>query len=141
MKIVSGVIAMLLAVPLAAQWSYPTAKVPRTADGKPDLSGVWAMQRSLPCQPMGCVPPEFGNIAVSLKDGLPYQPWAAALSKARKEPPKTDEPITRCLPIGIVERHTAPTWRKIVQTPGLFLILNEYNKSYQIGRASCRERV
>ncbi len=150
MKTFAALIVATLAAPLPAQWlNYPTPGIPRTADGKPnlsapaprtpdgkpDLSGVWEMEHNRPCGQGSCndtqAAQEFNNIAWSLKDGLPYQPWAAALSKARREPPKTDEPITQCLPIGIVERHTAPTWRKIVQTPGLFLILNEYNKSYR----------
>ena len=141
--------AAIFAVPLAAQWlNYPTpglprtadgkpnlsAPAPRTADGKPDLSGVWEMEDKRPCLP-NCdnsqSADEFLNIARSLKDGLPYQPGMAELAKARRQPPKTDEPITRCLPIGIVERYTHGTFRKIVQTPGLLLILNEYNKMYR----------
>ena len=47
-------------------------------------------------------------------------------------PPKTGEPSTRCLPIGIVQRYT---WvgglKKVVQIPGLLLILNEYNTSFR----------
>src|SRR6266849_868153 len=38
MKTKAMVIAAVLAVPLAAQWSYPTAGVPQTKDGKPNLS-------------------------------------------------------------------------------------------------------
>jgi hypothetical protein len=149
MKSLSGVCMAIFAVPLAAQWlNYPTAGVPRTADGKAnlsapaprtadgksDLSGVWEMEDKRTCLP-NCgnsdSAQEFLNIARSLKDGLPYQPGMAELAKARQQPPKIDEPITRCLPIGIVERYTHGTFRKIVQTPGLLLILNEYNKSYR----------
>ncbi|HEV2200482.1 MAG TPA: hypothetical protein VGR73_11735 [Bryobacteraceae bacterium] len=137
-------------VPLAAQWlSYPTpgvprtadgkpnlsAPMPRTADGKPDLSGVWDGDHKPPCPPGGCddnqTVREFLDIGASLKEGLPYRPGMAELARARRMPPKTSEPITRCLPIGIAERHTHGSFRKIVQTPGLLLILNEYNKSYR----------
>jgi hypothetical protein len=143
MRIFSAVI--VLAVPLTAQWlHYPTpgiprtadgkpdlsAPTPRTADGKPDLSGVWAMQRSLPCQPMGCVPPEFGNIAVSLKDGLPFQPWARELARSRQESLRMDDPISHCIPPGIVELQTI-SFKKIVQTPGLLLILHENDANYR----------
>jgi hypothetical protein len=138
-----------LVQPLAAQWlNYPTpgvprtvdgkpnlsAPAPRTADGKPDLSGIWEMADDRPCVP-DCgnsqSGQEFLNIGRSLRDGLPFKPGMAELAKARRVLPKVDEPITRCLPIGIVERHTHGSMRKIVQTPGLFLILNEYNKSYR----------
>src|SRR5436189_6303085 len=127
-------------VSLSAQWlRHPTpgiprpragkpnlsAPAPRTPDGKPDLSGIWNIQDN-PGQT------QFLDIASSVQGGLPYRPGMAELAKARNTPPKTSEPITRCLPIGIVERHT---WvgglKKIVQNPGLLLILNEYNTNFR----------
>jgi len=149
MKTQALVIAALAAMPLAAQWlNYPTpglprtadgkpnlsAPAPRTADGKPDLSGIWEMADDRPCAP-DCGNSQSGqaflNIGRSLKDGLPFKPGMAELAKSRRALPKLDEPITRCLPIGVVERYTHGSMRKIVQTPGLILILNEYNKSYR----------
>jgi hypothetical protein len=136
---VCGVL-LSLCVSLSAQWlHYPTPGIPRTRDGKPnltarsprtpagkpDLSGIWNIQDS-PGQT------QFLDIAPSVPGGLPYRPGVADLAKAQSAPPKTGEPITRCLPIGIVERHT---WigglKKIVQLPGLVLILNEYNASFR----------
>jgi hypothetical protein len=149
MRIVAALVATLAAAPLPAQWlNYPTpgiprtaegkpnlsAPAPRTADGKPDLSGVWDMDDKVPCPPEGCscvVAQQFLNIAWGLKGGLPYRPGVAEQAKTLTAPPKTVEPITRCLPTGVVERHTDPRFRKMVQTPGLLLILNEYNKSYR----------
>jgi len=138
------------ASPLAAQWlSYPTPGVPRTADGqpnlsalaprtaygKPDFSGTWDVEHNKPCPPGGCVdfyaPEEFGNIAWGLKDGLPYQPWALELAKSRRALLRRDDPLSHCLPVGVLEMQTIPLYRKIIQQPGLLLILSEYNASYR----------
>lgn len=140
----------LLAMPLAAQWiSYPTAGVPRTrdgkpdlaaacprtADGKPDLSGLWTIQTSRQgnanfpgCEP---VPDEFINIASSLKEGLPYLPWAAELVKARAKEQRVHDPLSHCLPVGPIRLHTWNGPRKMLQTPGLLVIINELNASYR----------
>jgi len=133
-----------------AQWlSYPTAGVPRTPggkpdlsaptprsiDGKPDLSGVWEIEHNRPCPPEGCADMEIGqefvNIGWSLKGGLPYRPWAADLVKTRIAQNGKDDPGSHCLPTGIVKMHTTPLYRKIIQTPGLVIILNERNTSYR----------
>jgi hypothetical protein len=74
---------------------------------------------------------EFVDIGWALKGGLPYQPWAAALVKRRMADNRLDDPNSRCLPTGIVRMHTAPLWRKIVQTPSLLVLLNERNVFYR----------
>src|SRR5258708_24687207 len=113
-RILVAVVAF--ALPLGAQWlNYPTPGVPRTADGKPnlsapaprtaqgkpDLSGIWEMDHNRPCPADGCADTqasqEFLNIAWSLKDGLPYQPWALELGKSRKHSLRKDDPHTHCL--------------------------------------------
>jgi hypothetical protein len=137
------------AAPLWGQWSQPTAGVPRTADGKPnlaapaprmadgkpDFSGTWDVDHNKPCPPGGCVdfyaPHEFGDIAWSLKDGLPFQPWARELAKKRTAEQRKDDPLSHCLPIGIVELQTIPMFRKMVHVPGLLAIIHEYNASYR----------
>jgi hypothetical protein len=143
-------VSLTLSRPLSAQWlHYPTAGVPRTeagradlkapapktADGKTDLSGIWAPEDNRPCPPEGCfdmkVPQEFVNIGFSLKTGLPYQPWAADLVKARRAANGGGDPSSRCLPGGVVKGHTTPLLRKIVQAPGLVVILNEQNASFR----------
>jgi hypothetical protein len=154
-RIATGAAAALAAMsvqlsPLDAQWvRYPTpgvprtaagtpnlnAPTPRTADGKPDFSGVWDIEHNRPCPADGCldmpVGQEFTNIGWSLPGGLPYLPWAAAAAKKRTEDLRKEDPTSFCLPIGIVRLHTMALLKKIVQVPGLLVILNEHNTSYR----------
>jgi hypothetical protein len=135
----------------SAQWlTYPTAGVPRNADGsanltapaprmadgKPDFSGLWANycpsgDRTVLCMPEVAVPQVFGDIGRGVKGGLPYQPWAAEVVKARKADNGKDDPTTHCLPGGIAKLHTSALLRKIVQVPGLVVFLTERNASYR----------
>src|SRR5690348_5677958 len=142
--------AALLALPLAAQWmNYPTPGIPRTKDGKPnlsapaprttygkpDLSGVWYLQTQ-GCGPDdGCADyvggPEFGNIGARLPGGLPYQPWAADLVKQRSAGIGKDDPVALCRPSGVVRLLTFPPPRKIIQLPNLVVILSERDVTFQ----------
>lgn len=136
--------------PLRGQWlSYPTAGVPRTpdgkpnfaaacpraADGKPDLSGLWIMQTKRAGNPEfpGCeaVSDEFVNIGASLKGGLPYQPWAADLVKKRRTEQRVNDPMSRCAPIGPIRLHTWNGPRKVVQSHGLLILMNELDTTYR----------
>src|SRR3954471_15014983 len=135
---------------LDAQWlNYPTAGVPRTAagapnleaptprtpDGKPDFSGVWDIEHNRPCPPDGCadlyVGREFVNIGSTREGGLPYLPWAAAITKKRTEDLRLEDPNSFCMPIGIIRMHTMPLYKKIIQGQGLLVILNEHQVNYR----------
>jgi len=145
-----GILLGPLICPINAQWvKYPTAGVPRTrdgkpdlgaacprtADGKPDFSGLWVMQTKREGNPNfpGCEPvsDEFVNIAASLKEGLPYQTWAADLVKARRTEQRVNDPISNCVPMGLVRSHTWNGPRKVAQTPGLLILMSEYGTSYR----------
>jgi hypothetical protein len=131
--------ATLLALTAPAQWiNYPTpgiprtpdgkpdltAPAPRTPDGKPDLSGLW--------QPAsGGADPQFSDIAKEIKDGLPFQKWAADLVKARRAVNNKDDPDGHCQPLGTVKMHLHPYPRKIIQLPGLMVILYERDTVYR----------
>jgi hypothetical protein len=145
---------VLMSIPgvLLAQWpSFPLAgepktadgkikmdaPTPKTADGKPDLSGIWAYARPAGAPPppppdasigLGLPPPgvnQFFNIGSTLKDGLPFQPWALELRKQRMAANNKDNPDAHCLPIGLMQLHMHPQPRKIIQTPGVIVILYE----------------
>ena len=130
---------VLLATTASAQWiNYPTpgiprtpdgkpnlaAPAPRTADGKPDLSGLW--------EPAARgADPQFTDIAKNVAGGLQFQPWAADLVKARRADLNKDDPDGHCQPLGLVKMHLHPYPRKMIQIPGLLLILFERNTTYR----------
>lgn len=154
-----AMILCAMSVYLPAQWlKYPTAGIPRlpdgkpnltaptprAADGKPDLSGIWGMScpvanavngtmkgPNVYCATEVSVPPEFANFGRSLKEGLPYQPWAAELVKKTRAANRPNDPMTHCLPPGMLRLTVFPLFRKMIQTPGLLVTLNEQNASYR----------
>jgi len=94
-----------------------SAPTPKTADGKPDLSGIW---RSDPLEGVNYIQ----NVARDLQPGE-IKPWAAALSQQRVDNLQKDEPWTRCRPAGLPLLDTAGVTYRIVQTSGLVVILYE----------------
>jgi len=148
---VTGALAIAAAISpsLGAQWpTYPTAGVPRTADGKfdataaaprtpdgkPDLSGIWNYAGVLgfrggpPPPPPGTpVQATFWNIEAGFKEGLPFQPWAAELRKQRMSTNSKDNPDAACLPLGLMQLHTHSQPRKMVQTRDLIVVIYEAN--------------
>ena len=112
--------AVLLLPSAAAQWlNYPTkgtprgpdgkpnltAPTPRRADGKPDMTGVW----------MG-ITKDMINIAADVKD-VPFQPWAAAEYKRRRDTESKDDPSSLCLPLSLPLRLTITSPFKLVDVP------------------------
>jgi hypothetical protein len=117
-----------------------TAPAPRTADGKPDFSGNWirgdgqlgpagggTLPGPAPSFSIGPPVTTFRDVAANVKGGLPLQPWAAELVKARGSENSKDNPDAHCLPMGLMQFHNHGMPRKMVQTPGLTVIVYEAN--------------
>jgi len=140
-----------------AQWeSYPTEGTPRTKDGKPnlaapaprtrdgklDLSGIWHPEASSAAEllsasggsrtppALGSEPPNkyFLNVLADFEPGPgPLQPAALkAFSQLTFVSRGYD-----CLPIGMPMVATDPGPMKIVQTPGLIMILIEAETTFR----------
>jgi hypothetical protein len=149
------VTSFICASPLVAQWlKYPTAGVPRSPDGKPnltaptprtregkpDFSGMWLTADGFPCTQQ-TVGPQCGaelpmsrygiNMGAGLPGGLPYQPWAAEQVKHETEQNSKDDPHARCLPDTFVRLYGLPHMQKFVQVPGLLMMIYELNASYR----------
>ena len=152
------VVVALLGVPAIgfSQWlRYPTADVPRKADGKPDLtapaprlpdgkpdfSGIWHAGNRNPCTPgtgefIECGTeiggsPLARDLGRDLPGGLPYQPWAADLAKQRTADLSRDDPHVRCLPDNPPRTWTLPHLTKAIHTPKLLALLYEVNAMYR----------
>ena len=141
-----AVVAVALSAPLTAQWiNQPTPGIPRKPDGKPDLtapgprlpdgkpdlSGLWTR-----------LSPKYArNIAADLKPE-DVQPWARALVEQRSEDLGKGYMNVQCVPLGpgyaTSADITGAEMMKIVQTPGLLLILNPdltYRQIFLDGRS------
>lgn len=141
-----AIFTVAMSAPLAAQWlNHPTPGVPRTPDGKPnlsaptphtpdgkpDLSGLWRK-----------ISPKYArNIAADLKPE-DIQPWAQELVEQRTEDLGRDHMKVQCLPLGpgyaTSADSTGSEMVRIVQTPGLILMLNPdltYRQIFLDGRA------
>ena len=128
---------IFLAIAFAAQWlQFPTPGVPRlpdgkpnleapaphTADGKPDLSGVWQVRGRY-----------VENIARDLKPGdVSFQPWAAELYQHRQDTLGRDDPQAHCVLSGVPRENLIGYPFKIVNTAnGMMVILYEALHSYR----------
>jgi hypothetical protein len=107
-----------------------TAPAPRKPDGKADLAGIW--------QPVGVK--YLVNLAADFKPGdLPILPWAETLTNERKtDRHGAEESDANCLPPGIPKLNATPNPFKIIQDPGLVVILYEalgqYRQVFMDGR-------
>jgi hypothetical protein len=151
----ASAIACLLCAMASGQWiRYPTEDVPRTRDGKPnlsvpaprgpdgkpDFSGMWSTAEGLPCpenlkddtgdclekSPLSKYAPDLNK---AVPGGLPFQP--AALQIIRERQKNGLDPHVRCLPSNFPRMFTLPHITKFVQTRKLLLLINEYNASYR----------
>jgi hypothetical protein len=117
--------------PLHAQWlNYPTKNAPRTKDGKPDMSAPLPRTKDGKPDITGIWMPNglkyLISIAADLKpEEVPFQPWAAALYKERRENQGRDDPNNKCLPSGVPEKDAVTSPFKIMQFPGETVILYE----------------
>ena len=148
----------LLAALVAGVWSaHATAQaprapepsaVPRTAEGKPDLTGVWQGGSTQPG------PWEEANAGLGVggsgrdpnapvvgssndrpagREGAPYQDWAAQKVLEAFNRRGIDDPTGHCLPAGIPRSVMLGLFpQQFVQTPTQLVILYEYMSTFRV---------
>jgi hypothetical protein len=122
--------------------------IPRTASGKPDLTGVWqggSTQRGSweeanggtgvggsgrdPVAPVAL----SSNDRPAGREGAPYQPWAAKKVLEAFNRRGIDDPTSRCLPAGIPRTVTLGLFpQQFVQTPTQIIMLYEYMNVFRV---------
>jgi hypothetical protein len=128
------VLFLACAIPSRAQWmNHPTSGIPRTKDGKPnlsaptprgqdgkpDLSGIWTVND----------PKYLENLGAGID--ISMTPWAAKVFAERQENNGRDRPSGRCLPHSITDFDALFTPKKLIQTPGLVILLFESYHSFR----------
>ena len=125
-----------------------TAKTPRAANGKPDLSGVWQIEPPQAGEierlygPVGAgevVGDDlrdqnryFFNLFVDFKPGEePLRPEAAAQALKNTQNILSVSPVTHCLPYGLPNRYFNARPFKIFQTPQAMVMYFELDGAFR----------
>ena len=140
-RFASAIAALITALQLSA---IPTAsqaeayKALRTADGKPDLNGIWQALNTAnwdvqehaarPGQvvALGAVGAVPAGLGVVEGGEIPYLPTAAAQKKDNFEKRLTADPEIKCYLPGVPRATYMPYPFQIVQTPKFILMAYEY---------------
>ncbi len=114
----------------------PSAPAPR-ANGKPDLTGVWMPRPDPLGKPEGVeneVIPRYMihlGIDVSPDPTAITQPEYLDLLGKRLKSQGLDDPLGRCKPAGGLRPLSLPLPTKIIQAPGVVLLLHEYDTTFR----------
>ena len=111
------------------------AAAPRTADGKPDFSGMWFANvppRDIAGRRIACrksrMAREQIDLGINLKDGLPYTEWSKEQMKVRHVNGGREDPHSYCMPPNFPRAWTLPQHSRIVQTPGMMVVLHRVQR-------------
>jgi hypothetical protein len=136
--VLMALLAVVATAGLRAQWlNVPTpgaprlpngrvdlaAPAPRAPDGRTSLAGLW---KPSPAR-------LIGDISAGLAAGerIPYQPWAEVVVKERAANLAKDDPTSNCIVGGVPRSDFVPYPFKILEMPGMVVILYEAIHSYR----------
>jgi hypothetical protein len=126
--------ALFALLALAAPTSSPgqeredSVEIPRTADGKPDLNGMWTWPFPLPGDDRGA---SFST-SFDQKYFAPLRSDGEPFFKAPTGDPFLDEPRAFCMPSGFPSGMLAGYPMQMVQTSDYLVIVNEFQRMTRI---------
>jgi hypothetical protein len=102
--------------------------IPRTTEGRPDLSGIWQVMNTAEwdIQDHQARPDAPAGLGVVEGDQIPYQPWAAAKKKENFEKRAAEDPLAKCYLPGVPRITYTPLPFQIFQTPKQINIFYQY---------------
>ena len=143
-----GLVLVMATVAFGQQRSagqpVPTRQsIPRTSDGKPDFSGVWAG----PGFRHRVGPGDTDEPSVSVYDKAkmsPLKPGGEAFMNRRPTGSEAiDDPTAACLPNGLTRQILSPYAQQWIQTPTQIVVLYEYMHFFRViptdGRAQATD--
>jgi hypothetical protein len=133
-------------LPLGAQDTAKPTKppVPRTADGKPDLSGVWqgggasglafavGAENAKAARPGDAAVAKAPAAVVPSRFVPPYQDWLLPKIKEIRDRRNIDDPSSRCLLVGVPRITNEPLPIKIIQTKDEIAFLYETFHAFRV---------
>ena len=132
--VAAAVVLSVAQAPVAGQTSTPRASVPRTADGKPNLQGIWQAMNTAAWDILDHGASLGVRAGLSVVEGgeLPYLPGAMATKEENFKNRQTADPDSQCFLPGVPRIMYMPYAFEIVQTPTDVAILFEYAHATRI---------
>lgn len=158
-SVLTAAVLFWVSIQLAGAQTLPddaAASIPRTADGNPDLSGIWQsfttanwniLAHSAEPGPhnelLGAWNAQRGGLSIVDGNEIPYQPWAAEKQKENyasrmvvnvtNDPSRFDtgDPEIQCFRAGVPRANYMPFPFQIVQTPEQIFVIYEYKGAYR----------
>jgi hypothetical protein len=127
MTVAAFFLAATLGSPAQEQAAAPI-EVPRTADGKPDLNGMWTWPFGLPGDDRGA---SFST-SFDKKYFAPLKPEGEPFFKAPTGDPYLDEPRAFCMPSGFPSGMLAGYPMQMFHTANYLVIVNEFQRMTRI---------
>ena len=69
----------------------------------------------------------FADLNNVYQEGIPYTDWALKVKEGRMANNSKDNPDAHCMPLGLMQLHTHPYEKKIVQSPSTMVIMYDAN--------------
>jgi hypothetical protein len=129
-----GIVAVGVVISASGWVSAQGYRAPRTADGKPNLNGVWQAVNTayFDLQDHSAAPEVPAGAGVVESNDIPYQPWAAAKKKEQFEQRATADPLARCLFPGVPRATYLPFPFQIAQTAKTISILYSFRRAFRV---------